>query len=528
MRIFKPVFTVSLVCTCIMQGAFCAQKAPSMFSTYGEIQPVQKYSSNPFWNKDSPYNLRMPTPIYATGADLNTGDCNRVVADLIASFCASNTCKKLSDVRPQVMVRLSQLPGHNFATSCGGYIDSEFEKYQIMYGNSFTKNIVKPVVNNQTAQPVIQTDNLFKQPVDKYAQGVADRTAELQSMQAQTTPTPKLQAASFPKTIDDISFSDRMALRTEGYEPFQNMKAYRNLVVEGEEHFIERQLALLEMERQSDATTLSDAEYCQKYPLDSSRCTQTSTTMQEVLATGDTTPPSSSATVQPTPQSPTQSTPQSPSGATFSGRTIGGGVVVVNNQTSGGSCYPAAKSDVFANKVLTTGQYERTAPAFEKALITVFRKEGKCGIIKNDPCGYTCYGIGSKCMGIDVQNITRADAENIYYDKFWKKYNLSVLPDVIAGDVFLASMASGPCTAIQQFRVFLGLSKNCKIDDSVVSAVKNYNGDIHNAWLDKRKAFLTEVAARRYNNSVLKGWMNAIKLKRENGCHVVPAEPIYR
>ena len=160
----------------------------------------------------------------------------------------------------------------------------------------------------------------------------------------------------------------------------------------------------------------------------------------------------------------------------------------------------------------------------------MFRKEGGCGTIKNDPCGYTCYGLGSgpKCMNMDVSKLTRKDAETVYYDRFWNKYNFGKLPDVIAGDVFLASMGSGACTAIQQFRQFLGLSKNCKIDDDVVAAAKNYQGDIHNKWLDVRKAFLTEVAARRYANTVLKGWMNSIQLKRENGCHVVPSDPLYR
>ena len=177
---------------------------------------------------------------------------------------------------------------------------------------------------------------------------------------------------------------------------------------------------------------------------------------------------------------------------------------------------------------MTTGQYDKSLPPFEKAMITVFRKEGKCGTIKGDPCGYTCYGIGSKCMNIDVSKLTRADAEKIYHDRFWAKYNINKLPDVIAGDVFLAGMGSGPCTAIQQFRKFLGFSKSCKIDDAVVRAAENYPGDIHNDWLDVRQKFLIEVAERKYQNRVLKGWMNGIQLKRENGCHVIPADPLYR
>ncbi len=317
-----------------------------------------------------------------------------------------------------------------------------------------------------------------------------------------------LSAAYFPTTAADTTFTERLESKSIGYEPFKDMSAYRDLVVTGEEHYIERELAKLETERISDSQTMSNSEYCEKYPLDETRCETDTTTTETIIEIGN-----ASATHYET---------------AFTDRTIGGGPVIARNDVHGGSCYPAAKNKVFKNKILTTGQYEKQYPAFEKALITIFRKEGACGIIKNDPCGYTCYGIGSKCMNVDVKNMTRADAERLYHDRFWKKYNIYLLPDVIATDVFLATMASGPCTAIQQFRKFLGLSKNCKIDDAVVSAVENYSGDIHNDWLDVRQKFLVDVAKRRYNNSVLKGWMNAIKLKRENGCHTVPAEPLYR
>lgn len=329
---------------------------------------------------------------------------------------------------------------------------------------------------------------------------------------------PMLQPTSFPSTFNDLSFSERMKVKSQGYEPFKDMDAYAELVVKGEEHYIERELALMEIERQKDEQTMSNQEYCAKYPLDSDRCKPDATTMATVISSGDRQPQTPTLT-------PTYTTPGTSS---YSGYTIGGQTVIPQKHIHGGSCYPAAKSKVFKNTIFTTGQYEKQFPAFEKALITVFRKEGKCGTIKNDPCGYTCYGIGSKCANIDVSKITRADAERFYYERFWKKYHIYRLPDVISGDVFLASMGSGPCTAIKQFRKFLGLNQNCKIDDSVVQAAENYNGDIHNDWLDVRKAFLTRVAERRYQNKVLKGWMNSIQLKRENGCHVIPVDPLYR
>lgn len=325
-----------------------------------------------------------------------------------------------------------------------------------------------------------------------------------------------LQPTAFPKTLADLSFSDRMALKSSGYEPFKDMKAYHGLVVEGEEHFIERQMALMEMERQSDYETMTPGEYCDNYPLDAEHCAQTPGGYDAVVAVGNA---------------------ENPAGVTYSGTTIGGGAVVANNKSRGGSCYPAAHSKDFKNQILTTGRYERISPAFEKAMITIFRKEGRCGYIAGDPCGYTCYGIGEYCLGksigigrAELEKLTRGDAEDIYYKHYWQKYNIGVLPDAIAGDVFLAMMASGAVTGIRQFRNFLGVttSPKDKLDENVAAAVMNYNGDIHNNWLDVRQDFLVQVAARKYNNSVLKGWMRAIKLKRENGCHVIPSQPLLR
>lgn len=313
----------------------------------------------------------------------------------------------------------------------------------------------------------------------------------------------KLQATSFPKTYADTTFTERIANATDGYKPFMNKSAYTELnIVPGEEQFTEHMIAqtIADAEQQEqDAKTLSTTEYCLKYPSDSTKCPQNTKTT--TMTSGP-----------------------------WTGKTIGGGVVIENNTVVGGSCYPAAKDRHFTNKILTSGRYERISPAFEKALITIFRKEGGCGTIKNDVCGYTCYGIGSssKCAGVIVKN--REEAEDYYYQHFWQKYNIGQLPDVISTDYMIASMASGPGTAGKQFRSFLGLPANANgmVDASMIHAVNNYTGDIHNNWMDKRDAFLQQVAQRVYNGSVSNGYANAIELKRKNGCHVRPAEPLYR
>ena len=226
------------VATLCAGNAYAVGTAPAVFSQYGEIQSVKNYSSNPFWNKNSPYNQNFPKPIYATGADLNTGDCNRVVENLVSAYCAGHSyCRntRINDIRPTVMVQLSQLPGHNFATSCGGYIDAAFEKFQKEYGNTSTVNLP----NTATQITNIKIANPFAQKTTATQQAVADRTAELERLQSITTPTATIGAAAFPKTTSDLSFTDRLANTTAGYEPYKDMASYKKpeFLGEDEEYF---------------------------------------------------------------------------------------------------------------------------------------------------------------------------------------------------------------------------------------------------------------------------------------------------
>ena len=309
----------------------------------------------------------------------------------------------------------------------------------------------------------------------------------------------ELVATPFPKTYNDVNFVDKVAVQTEGYVPFMDKTVYQSLDIEpGEEIYTDHTIAELEHEQFPDIAVIPDTP------------------------TEPVSPP------EPVPDVPIEPQPDNPTPVVYSGATIGGGPVVENNIVRGKSCYLATRDKNFPNKIYTTGRYENVSPAFEKAMITVFRKEGRCGTIANDPCGYTCYGIGSspKCSGVVVK--TRTEAEDFYYNRYWQKYKLYQLPDVISGDIFLASMASGPGTAIKQFSKFLGIKTTTSINNDMINAVQNYNGDIHNNWMDVRNDFLQQVARNRYNGSVSRGYTNAIILKRKNGCHVQPTEPLTR
>ena len=313
----------------------------------------------------------------------------------------------------------------------------------------------------------------------------------------------EIEPVAFPKTFSDIPLDDRIVVLTTGYRPFFDKSVYQELnVVPGEEAYTDAMVADMMAEWERELNTPEPFPVVPPGLAGGGQSYVTDDEQPSLLGTGG----------------------ENNGSIYYSGMTIGGGPVVENNYVTGGSCYPAAKDANFVNKILTTGKYERISPAFEKALITVFRKEGKCGTIKNDSGGYTCFGVTSRYYP-QVKNpgFSRADAEEIYYNNYWKNHHLDRLPDVISGDIFLAGMGSGPQSAIKQFSNFLGIKSTLYINEEMIKAVNNYNGDIHNRWLDYRAKYLDKVARDTYNGTVTQGYRNGIILKRKNGCHVRPA-----
>ena len=222
-------------------------------SKYGQIQNVENYSSNPFWNPNGPYNQKFPTPVYANGADLTAADCQPIVASLVASQCMTrDNCvgAQLSDIRPAIMVQLSRMPGHNYATACAGYIDAAFSAYVSQYGHvaatgaSFpTATTANPNANAGTYKPVNPFEpKLPGFPGDPWGADMAQRKGELKQLQAQTTSTPTIAAAAFPTTAADFSFTERVENAKAGYEPFKGKSAYKEIKVEDDLTYLNREL----------------------------------------------------------------------------------------------------------------------------------------------------------------------------------------------------------------------------------------------------------------------------------------------
>lgn len=215
--------------------ALSATAAVSLFSDYGQIQNVQNYSSNPFWTPNSPYNQRLPQPVYVQGADLNAEDCFKVVQSLVWVQCtARDNCKDtaLEDIRPTIMVQLSNLPGNNYVSACSGFIDGVFESYVAQFGNNVPNRAVA-FPNATTPNPGINNDNTikiqnpYKQEKPQWQQDIIERSIELQQLQQENgAGSEHLSATDFPATYQDLSFSDRKDLAAADYARYKSMNAY--------------------------------------------------------------------------------------------------------------------------------------------------------------------------------------------------------------------------------------------------------------------------------------------------------------
>ena len=232
---FLPVFwTFATLCMATQTHA-----APTPFSQYGLIQNAQNYSSNPFYTPGT-YTASYPKIVYNSGPALKPADCQVTVAALVQNICAThNNCRNMTlpDVRPEIMVALSKLPVYNYASSCAGYIDGEYQKYINPNSNTTAAESARRVMPTINAIPnATETTFPTGTPIatsTKKQTEYETRAAELKSLQSQTqTSTDNIMAATFPKTFDDLSFEQKNDVKRAGYEPYKNAQTYVPLNVE--------------------------------------------------------------------------------------------------------------------------------------------------------------------------------------------------------------------------------------------------------------------------------------------------------
>lgn len=124
-----------------------------------------------------------------------------------------------------------------------------------------------------------------------------------------------------------------------------------------------------------------------------------------------------------------------------------------------------------------------------------------------DPGGETKFGISKRAYPkLDIKNLTRAQAKEIYAQDYWKKHHIDQLPHPISAFVFDMAVNQGPKTAILCLQGCLGVKQDGICGKATQQAAREQHG---RALLDRLAASRLE----RYHNTknadiYLLGWKN--------------------
>lgn len=111
---------------------------------------------------------------------------------------------------------------------------------------------------------------------------------------------------------------------------------------------------------------------------------------------------------------------------------------------------------------------------FEQAIERVLSHEG--GYVNNpaDPGGETQWGISKRSYpNVDIKNLTRGQAIEIYRKDFWEKVNADELYDGVAYQSLDFAVNSGVSTAIRYLQRALGVADDGHFGPHSVAAAKS-------------------------------------------------------
>lgn len=126
---------------------------------------------------------------------------------------------------------------------------------------------------------------------------------------------------------------------------------------------------------------------------------------------------------------------------------------------------------------------------FQKRLSIIYRWEGVLTRDANDPGGLTKWGISQRAYPmLDIENLTRDEAEQIYRADYWNPCRCDELPAGLDLIVFDCAVNQGVRTATRCLQRALGVTDDGIIGPVTLAAVRGRKD---------RLGLIKEVAARR-------------------------------
>jgi len=167
---------------------------------------------------------------------------------------------------------------------------------------------------------------------------------------------------------------------------------------------------------------------------------------------------------------------------------------------------------------------ETSREKFEKAMKFVRVVEGGIFNHPNDPGGFTNMGLTQRDYpNLDLKNLTRKQADNIFYKDYWSKSSANKLPDPVYISYFDSVVNTGVGRANRILQKSVGAKQDGVVGPITLGLVKKYEDPVELALkvADNKQLFYESLVKRsdRYK-PFLRGWTrrsNALKTYIKTG-----------
>jgi len=150
-----------------------------------------------------------------------------------------------------------------------------------------------------------------------------------------------------------------------------------------------------------------------------------------------------------------------------------------------------------------------TSPTFQAALAFTLSAEGADTNDPNDPGGLTRFGIAqSRHPEVDVQNLSLAQAQRIYWREYWQPIHGDQLPRELAFVLFDTAVNVGVARAVSMLQTALGVEIDGVIGSRTIAAAGRQGRQSLSRFMARRASHYLELAEfkprfRRY----MQGWL---------------------
>jgi lysozyme family protein len=150
---------------------------------------------------------------------------------------------------------------------------------------------------------------------------------------------------------------------------------------------------------------------------------------------------------------------------------------------------------------------------FNRCVQVILRNEGGYVNHPNDPGGETNMGIAKKFYpNLDIKNLTKNQAIEIYFRDYWSKMNLiGIYDENLVLHIFDMGVNAGIKTAIKMIQRIIEAEADGWIGTETTGLVNNSDADLVELYKQERKKYYFSLARRKPDLQVfLAGWLNRI------------------